>query len=163
MRRAISLTELDGLPVFNADFPDDAVGIGLHFVEKLHGLDDADDLSLLHRVADLDERFGAGRRRTVERADHRAVERRAGGHGGLRGSLGGLGGRNGLRHLRRNDDRLVNRSGRGVGTIDDAHAVLAFGDFEFCHTAFANEVNQCLQFAQIHDDLPFDCGSIRAL
>ena len=53
------------------------------------------------------------------------------------------------------------RSGRGVGTIDDAHAVLAFGDLEFCHTAFANEVNQCLQFAQIHDDLPFDCGSFR--
>lgn len=87
------LAEFHGLAVFDADFLDRAVHVGLDFIEKLHGFDDADDLPLLDGVAHLDEGIGARRRRAVERADHRTGERRA---GLLRG----------CRELRREPERL---------------------------------------------------------
>ena len=68
------LAELDGLAVLDEDRLDRAGGVGLDLVHQLHRLDDAQRVALLDRVADLDERLGAGRRRAIERADHRALD-----------------------------------------------------------------------------------------
>src|ERR671925_785575 len=60
------LVELHGLLVLHQDLGDDARDVGLDLVEHLHRLDDADRLTLLDRLTDLDERLGPGRWRAVE-------------------------------------------------------------------------------------------------
>ena len=148
------MAELDGLAVFNADFLDRAVHVGLDFVEKLHGFNDADNLALLDRVADLDEGIGSGRGSAVEGADHRAGERRAGllRRGGS-GRGGDFRGGNGHGHRLGDGDGLMDLNGGCAVAVDDSDPVFAFGDFEFGNAAFAHEVDQCLEFAQIHDGL----------
>ena len=143
-----------GLTVFHADFLDDAVGFGFDFVQKLHGFDDADGLTLLDGVAHFNEGLGARRRSAVEGADHRARKGRAFdlGFGGF--GRGGLGGRSGSRGGRRNGDgrgsgRLHDLNGR-LRMIDHANAVRAFANFKFGNAAFGHEVQQGLNFAQIH-------------
>src|SRR5664279_527547 len=95
------LSELDRLPVLREDRLDDAGLVGLDLVHELHRLDDAQRGAFLHRVADLDERLGAGRGRPVESAHHRAFHqvtvrsawRRVGGQGRAGGRRDGWRGR----------------------------------------------------------------------
>src|SRR5436309_803614 len=61
---------LDGLTVLDHDRLDHAVLVGLDLVHQLHRFDDADGLSRLDRISDLDEGLCAGRTRAVEGADH---------------------------------------------------------------------------------------------
>src|SRR6185503_11498339 len=67
------LTEFDGLAVLGEDRLDRAARVGLDLVHQLHRLDDAKRVALRDAVADFDERRAARRRRTIERADHRAL------------------------------------------------------------------------------------------
>src|SRR2546429_300607 len=62
---------LDGLTVLDHDRLDHAVLVGLDLVHQLHRFDDADGLSRLDRISDLDEGFCAGGTRAVESANHR--------------------------------------------------------------------------------------------
>src|SRR5258706_1473803 len=57
------LTVLDRLSVLDQDRLDRTRSVGVDLVHQLHRLDDADDLSLLHRLANFDERLGVRRRR----------------------------------------------------------------------------------------------------
>src|SRR2546426_4345867 len=78
-----------------------AGGVGLDLVHQLHRLDDANRLAFLDGLADLDKRFGVGRRRTVKGTDHGGLHdmaflaclgfgcRRRWRSGGPRASLGG--------------------------------------------------------------------------
>src|SRR6476659_6944249 len=68
------LSVLDRLRVVDVDRAHDPLPLGLHLVHQLHRLEDAERLAARDGVADLDERRGAGRGRTVERADHRALD-----------------------------------------------------------------------------------------
>ena len=56
------------------DRPDNALDVGLDLVHQLHRLEDAERLSGSDRLAFLHERFCAGLRRAVERADHRRLD-----------------------------------------------------------------------------------------
>ena len=47
-------------------------------------------------------------------------------------------------------DGLMDLNGGCAVAVDDSDPVFAFGDFEFGNAAFAHEVDQCLEFAQIH-------------
>src|SRR6266513_3974255 len=64
----------DRLTVLDHDRLDHAVLVGLDFVHQLHRLDDADGLSRLDRISDLDERLCAGGTRPVESANHRRLD-----------------------------------------------------------------------------------------
>ena len=35
--------------------------------------------------------------------------------------------------------------------IHDAHAIFTFGNLEFGNAAFANEIDQCFKFSEVHD------------
>src|SRR2546430_13944698 len=72
------LAVLDVLAVARQDLDDLAVGLGLDLVHELHGLDDADHLTLAHRVPHLYERRSLGRRRAIEGADERRRDEGAG-------------------------------------------------------------------------------------
>src|SRR5487761_2400870 len=65
--------ELDRLAVLGQDRHHGAGDVGLDLVEHLHGLDDADGVAGLHRLADLDERRRARTGRGVEGAHHRCA------------------------------------------------------------------------------------------
>src|SRR5262249_21121893 len=54
------LAVLDRLTVLDEDRLDRAGGVGVDLVHQLHRLDDADDVPLLDRGADLDEGLGVG-------------------------------------------------------------------------------------------------------
>src|SRR5215218_10979206 len=68
------LSELDGIAVPDVDAADDAVEVGLDLVHQLHRLEDAERLAVCDRRALLDERRRSGRRRPVERPDHRRLD-----------------------------------------------------------------------------------------
>src|SRR5689334_23952957 len=55
------LAVLHRLAVFDEDRLDAAGRVGLDLVHELHGLDDAQRVAGIHRIADLDEGLGAGR------------------------------------------------------------------------------------------------------
>src|SRR5580658_2309090 len=63
------LAEFDGLAVGDEALDDFAGSVGLDLVHQLHGFDDADDLALVHMIADSDEGRSAGRRRAIVGAD----------------------------------------------------------------------------------------------
>src|SRR5574343_209151 len=149
--------EFDRLAVFDEDGLDDTGGIGFDFVQQLHGLDDAQGFALLDALADLHEGIGTRRRRTVEGADHRRLDDMAfrqfvfviqidGGR-----SRCTTGGRHGSRH----HVLLHRRSGDGTVMLGDTHFLFAFGHFQFGDTRFLNEVDEFLEFAQIHELLLF--------
>src|SRR5207249_3372967 len=64
------LPVLHRLAVFHEHRLHHAGGVGLDLVHQLHRLDDANRLAFLDGLADLDKRFGVGRRRTVKGTDH---------------------------------------------------------------------------------------------
>src|SRR5437773_11819956 len=61
---------LDRLTVLDHDRLDHAILVRLDFVHQLHRLDDADGLSRLDRISDLDEGLCARGPGPVESADH---------------------------------------------------------------------------------------------
>src|SRR3981081_4673311 len=65
------LTELNGVAIARHDGGHPAGLVGLDLVHHLHGFDDAQHLSHLDLVTDLDERLRTWRRCSIERADHR--------------------------------------------------------------------------------------------
>ncbi len=69
------LLELDPLAVLDDDLGDLAALAGRDLVHHLHRLDDADGLTGLDGVADLDERLRAGLGGAVEGADQRRQDR----------------------------------------------------------------------------------------
>ena len=71
-------------------------------------------------------------------------------HGGRGGDFRGG---NGHGHRLGDGDGLMDLNGGCAVAVDDSDPVFAFGDFEFGNAAFAHEVDQCLEFAQIHDGL----------
>src|SRR5256886_6954243 len=99
------LPVLHRLAVFHEHRLHHAGGVGLDLVHQLHRLDDANRLAFLDGLADLDKRFGVGRRRTVKGTDHGGLHdmaflaclgfgcRRRCRGGRRRASLGGWGGR----------------------------------------------------------------------
>src|SRR6476661_8164546 len=69
------LPVLHRLAVLHEDRLDGAGRVGLDLVQQLHRLDDAERLPLGDRLADLHEGRGARRRRAIEGAHHRRLER----------------------------------------------------------------------------------------
>ena len=69
------------------------------------------------------------------------------------GRGGDFRGGNGHGHRLGDGDGLMDLNGGCAVAVDDSDPVFAFGDFEFGNAAFAHEVDQCLEFAQIHDGL----------
>src|SRR3954471_3813897 len=147
------LAVFDRLPVLAQDLGDRSGLVGLDLVEDLHRLDDADGLAFLDLAADLHERLGAGAGRTVERAHHRRLDRMAGGLLGCSGDRwrGGLG--HGLQRrgtgCRGHHGLLGHRNADTA--LDDAHLALGFGDFQFRDVRLRDEINQRLEFSQIHE------------
>src|SRR5438093_10355974 len=68
------LPVLHRLAVRHQGLQDLAVAVRLDLVHQLHRLDDADDLSLLHAIRDLDERTASGGARAVEGAHDRRFD-----------------------------------------------------------------------------------------
>src|ERR1700730_12566319 len=64
------LTKLNRVAVARHDAGYPAGLVGLDLVHHLHGFDDAQDLSYLDLIADLDERLRTRRGRPLERAHH---------------------------------------------------------------------------------------------
>src|SRR5881394_2501118 len=64
------LAELDRVAVLDPYADDTARELRLDLVHHLHRFDDAECVAGLHFAADLDERFRAGCRTAIERADH---------------------------------------------------------------------------------------------
>src|SRR6185436_14721335 len=133
------LAVLDRLPVLDQDRLDDAGGVGVDLVHQLHRLDDADDVALLHRMADFDERLRVRRGGAVEGAHHGRLDDMAfDGCGGFAGRRGGClrGGvrprgcgsrvRSGHHHAR----------GRDYAAFDDLDLLLALGDLELGDAGF---------------------------
>src|SRR5574343_317285 len=113
--------------------------------------------ALLDALADLHEGIGTRRRRTVEGADHRRLDDVAFwqlvfviqiDRGSSRRTTGG-------RHGSRHHVLLHRRSGDSTVMLGDTHFLLAFGHFQFGDTRFLNEVDEFLEFAQIHELLLF--------
>src|SRR5229473_8255031 len=74
--RKETLAVLDGLTILNVDVDDLAVVFRVDLVHQLHRLDDAEDVALLHRRADLDERGRSRLGRAIEGADDRRLYHR---------------------------------------------------------------------------------------
>jgi hypothetical protein len=68
------LVVFNRLAVLDQDAGNGAGVIGLDLVEHFHRFDDANRVADVDLLADFDERFGAGRGGTVERADHRRAQ-----------------------------------------------------------------------------------------
>src|SRR5574340_425014 len=142
------LSKLYWLAVFNQDGLDDAALVRIDLVEQLHCLDDAQSVAAVHGLADVHERLGTRGRRAVEGANHRRFHHMA--FGDRR--LGGFGNRR-----RGGNDRLLRgrRIGlhHGRGGACDANAFFALADLQFGNAGTFYQLNKCLEFAQIHDDL----------
>src|SRR3989454_1167636 len=125
------LPVLHRLAVFHEHRLHHAGGVGLDLVHQLHRLDDANRLAFLDGLADLDKRFGVGRRRTVKGTDHGGLHdmaflaclgfgwRRRCRGGGRRASLGGCGSPT-LGHPRPGRRGATHRA-----ALDDLHPLLA--------------------------------------
>src|SRR5574337_1448574 len=146
------LAVFDRLAVLAEDLRDRAGLVSLDLVEDLHRLDDAERVALLHHAADLDERLCAGAGRQIEGADHRRLHQMAGrhfGHGGRHRD----GGRD---HRRRGRSacgrhRCRNLLDHHAASLDDPNLALGLGDFELGYVRFRHQVDQGLEFAQIHE------------
>src|SRR5262249_41643713 len=131
------LTEFDRLAVLGDDRLDRAADVRLDLVHQLHRLDDAENVALLNRIADLDERFpaGGGSGRGIERSHHRALDDVAFGFGG-RGRLGG-GRCSGRRRWRSAGKRRERRAG-SVRSLpertSDPDALFALLDLQLGYT-----------------------------
>src|SRR5256885_2965117 len=133
------LPVLHRLAVFHEHRLHHARGVGLDLVHQLHRLDDANRLAFLDGLADLDKRFGIGRRRTVKGTDHGCLHdmaflaclgfgcRRRCRGGWRRESLGGCGSRTQGKRCR----------GRPGDTYrappNDLHLLLALRDLHLRH------------------------------
>src|SRR5215831_562072 len=158
------LAVLDRLGVLDHDRLDDPVLVGFDFVHELHGLDHADRLAHLDRVAYLHKGLRARGAGTVEGANHRGFDdvpfqrrRSRGGRSSSRCGRDrrgrrreGLRGRN--RHWNRRrgeDDDLL----PGSSALHDLYLLLAFGDLQLSDPGILYEIDELFQLAQVHADL----------
>ncbi|CEE57848.1 hypothetical protein XAC2852_140024 [Xanthomonas citri pv. citri] len=160
------LIEFHRLAGFAEDGDDGAGGVGFDGVEHLHCLDDRQGIADLDLLADGDERRLVRGGRGVERADHRGAQHVAFRQcGGLLGAAGGGFGRRLHRHGGRGGRRLGGggwrvlllhrraQHGRALGHARQAHAFFAFLDLDFGEIGFFEQVDQFLDFAEIHKGL----------
>src|SRR3569623_2363961 len=139
------------LPVLHQDGLDRAGLIGRDLVEHLHRLDDAKHVADVDVLAHFDKGFVAGRRGTVERADHGARDDVAAGYFRLR-AFGDdrrcNGGRRGGR--RRVAVGLRHHHLRAGGLAAAAYRLFAFTDFDLGHARFFEQFYQFFYFAYVH-------------
>ncbi len=147
-----------GSPLLRHDRGDAPCLVGLDLVHHLHGLDDAQHLADLDLVADLDEGLGAGRGRSVERADHRRGDDVLVGLG-----LRGRAARRPARPARRRAPRRARRAwpaarhvrqqvrhGAAGRHAADAHGFLAFLDLDLGDAGLLQQLDEFLDLANIH-------------
>src|SRR5580658_331530 len=147
------LTEFDRLTVRRENGRDLAFLVGFDLIHHLHGLDDAENLAALDVAADLDEILGAGTGGGIISADHgrgdgvfvvaRLVLSRSGGRGGRLWQGGRQCGGRARRSLHRH-----------ARIAADANRFLALGDFQLRNAGFLQQLDQFLNFANVHPRTP---------
>ncbi|MNT20971.1 hypothetical protein D3C72_1562940 [compost metagenome] len=75
---------------------------------------------------------------------------RCGFDGGGRSGGGRSTGHGGRCHGGRGGQGLHVLDGGGTATLDDADLAFGLGDFQFGNIRFGHQIDQCLEFAQIH-------------
>src|SRR6185437_9619112 len=148
--------ELDRLAVLDQDGLYGAGHVGLDLVEHLHRLDDAQCLAGLDLLADLDEGSRSRRGRCVEGADHRRLHHVSRGQRIGDGRFADGSSWCGRSHRGRGGYRADRGGGRGghwygtLGYTGEANNLFAFLDLQFGEVGFLEQVDQLLDFAQIH-------------
>src|SRR5581483_11372778 len=161
------LAELDRIAVAGHDRGDPAGAIGFDLVHHLHGLDDAEHLSDLHFISDLDEGLGTGRGAGIEGADHGRRDHMLVGFG-LRGAFAGCCARAGRfrrreRHgrgpsawipagLRWTEPGLYRHLCHGPSRrhAADPHRFLALLDLDLRYAGFLQQLDELLDFSNVH-------------
>src|SRR5262252_9318113 len=162
------LAVLHRLAVLYVHIGDFTVVLRVDLVHQLHRFDDAQDLTLLYRRTDVDERRRAGLRRPVEGADNRRLH-----DGQLDFSVGrrvvvvsnGRSRRNrrrrhgnsrrrrweaGTRHGGRRDRRWQRHDVRAVDVLADFQPQAIVLDLELREIVFADQVEDLFDLVQVH-------------